>query len=240
MDSAQHKSRGYNASLPARLQVANTIHTMSAIKDGHDIRKWSATARRELAASDEVIIYNQQGDAVSAAPKLALVVVSSVFRDFFRDSPDAQGVKFPAIVDDAAVCTLIAWLRDILHCGGKFGVSLPTYRTDLLKIRHAAHVLGMDLYTRHFCKAYKDDLRNRTPPIDECELIERIAIEPVDDALIGLGERLAYLRRRGDFNETSITILAQFLTTHPKIAQAVYAADARSAHVRGTTGQGMK
>jgi hypothetical protein len=182
--------------------------------------------------SDAVTIMNQNGNVIAAAPKLALVVVSSVFRDFFETNSEAKGCKIPSSVDDAAVVALVAWLKAITTSVGKFGVSLPNSNEDLIKTRHAAYTLGMELYVRHFCKAYKDDLRNRTSSMVECDIAERIALEPVDDLLIALGERLAYLRRRREFNENSIAKLAEFLKTHPKLAQSVNAADTRAALAR--------
>jgi len=232
MDSGKYKSSGYNASLPARLQVDNTIRLMQDMKGGNDIRQWSGTTRRELELSEQVDIVNDNGDFIATAPKLALVVVSSVFRDHFNNTPEAKFVKIDPSLDDSAVAFLAAWVKAIVRSTGKFGVGLPPLNTDLIKVRHAAHFLGMELYVRHFQKAYKDDLRNRTPPMEECVLLERCVVGPVDDMMTGLGERLAYLRRRGDFDAGSIAKLAEFLQGHPVIAQAVYDADVRAAKAR--------
>lgn len=230
IDSTNHKCRSYNAPLPARLQVDAVGRAMSTLS--HDMRQWPAGPRREIALSDVVTIVNQKDEVISVAPKLALVVVSSVFRDYFDANPGAKGYKIPAIIDDEAFKALVEWLTSITRGGDKFGVALPTSNMDLIKVRHAAHTLGMEQYVRHFCRAYKDHLRRRTPLMDECELVERLALEPVDDLLVALGERLAYLRRRGEFNEEFIAMLAEFMKVHPKLARAVFAADERSARAR--------
>jgi hypothetical protein len=235
VDGANYKSSGYTATLPAHVQVRKTIDTMATLKDGHDIRSWSATARKELTASSDVDVMNQQGDIIGTAPKLGLVVVSRVFRAHLEAHPDVQQVKVSSpSIDEQAVGVLLAWVKSILRTGGKFGVGVPGSPTQLIKIRHAAHKLGMEQYVRHFQKVYKDGLRTRYPLPDECDLIERLAVGPVDDMVTSVGERLAYLRRRGEFDAASIAALAEFIKTHPMIQKAVLDADLRAAHVRQT------
>ncbi|KAF2824849.1 hypothetical protein CC86DRAFT_383622 [Ophiobolus disseminans] len=227
-----NSSRGYNVTLPSRLQVDNIVQMMKILPDGHDIRRWPEKNRKELAVSEVVNLVNENDGIIASAPKLALVVASPDFREFFMKTPDANLVKVHPSVDEASVRALTAWLTSIVNSAGKFGVSLPDPNDELIKIRHAAHALGMELFVRHFCKSYKDDLRNRRPSLEECELLERCAVGPVDDMITGMGERLAYLRRRGDFSATFITTLAVFLQAHPVTARAVYDADERAARTR--------
>ena len=235
MDTANYKSRGFNASQPAHIQIANTIQTMKTLKNGHDIRQWSGTARKELILGGDVDIVNTDGDIIGTAPKLALVVVSSAFRAHLEKVPDADKIKVShSAIDQDSIRFLLDWVKSILRSSAKFGVGIPGSNIDLIKVRHTANLLEMDLYVRHFTKAYKEDLRNRIPPTSECELLERRAVGASDEMITAVGERLAYLRRRGEFNAASVAALAAFLDTHDKIRKAVNDADLRAAHTRRT------
>ncbi|KAH7070670.1 hypothetical protein BKA63DRAFT_392039, partial [Paraphoma chrysanthemicola] len=188
--------RGYMASQPAHVQIRNTIQTMNTLKDGKDIRAWSTNARKELSTSSEVDVVNVKGDIIGTAPKLALVVVSRVFREHFEAHPEATQVKITSLsIDSQAVSVLLVWVHSILRNAGTFGVAIPKppLPSYLIKVRHAAYKLGMEQYTRHFQKVYKDNLRGRSPLPTECNLLERLAVEPADDMVTGVGERLAYL-----------------------------------------------
>ncbi|KAF2032369.1 hypothetical protein EK21DRAFT_87233 [Setomelanomma holmii] len=231
-DGANYKSRGYTATLPAYIQVRKTIDMMNTLKDGSNICAWSGTARRELFAGGDVDVVDDAGNIIGTSPKLALVVVSRMFREHFEAHPDAKQVKITSTTIDAqAVDVLLGWVKSILNGNGKWGVSVPASPLRLIKVRHAAYELSMHQYIRHFQRTYKDGLRDRTPNPEECGLMERCAIGPKDDMVTGLGERLAYLRRRGEFNAASIAALADFLKDHPMIKQAVMDADYRAANL---------
>jgi hypothetical protein len=126
-----------------------------------------------------------------------------------------------------AVKVLLEYVNSITRGSGKFGVKVPGLNTDLITLRHAALLLGMESYVRHFAWAYKSGLRDRTPPMTECDLLERSSARPTDDLVTAMSERLAYLRRRKLFNANSIQALLTFLASHDKIREAVANADLR-------------
>lgn len=116
MDTANHKSVSFIATQPAHVQIRKTLDTMTAL--GGDLRKWNGSARKELRYG---------GDITGTAPKLALVVVSSVFRDYLENKPDAVQVKIVlAGVEDAAVAVLLKWTNTMVNnLSAKFGVGIP-------------------------------------------------------------------------------------------------------------------
>jgi hypothetical protein len=81
MAESNIKSIGFNATLPTRIQVENTIDTINKLKDGNDLRQWSQSARKELLLGGNIEITNNNGEIIGEAPKLALAVVSSTFRE---------------------------------------------------------------------------------------------------------------------------------------------------------------
>jgi hypothetical protein len=228
MDSTNHKSVGFNATQPFHIQMDKTMDIVKAL--GDDIRKWNASARKELRYGGDVDVLDANHDIIGSAPKLALVVVSTTFRDYLENKPEATQVKIalPDVEDDA-VAVLIKWTNTMVHnVSAKFGVGIPGFNVDLIKVRFAAHKLGMEKYISHFGRAYKDGLRYRTPPSEECALLERLAIGADDDLVNGAGARLAHLRRTRQFDAATLSSLTVFLNANAKMRAAVQAADSRS------------
>jgi hypothetical protein len=58
---------------------------------------------------------------------------------------------------------------------------------DLINVRYAAQVLGMDLYVRHFVRAYKTGLRTRTPDPSELKIIAAQSHAGKDDMVDAVG-----------------------------------------------------
>ena len=227
MDTTNHKSVGYAATQPAHVQIRMVLDTVKAL--GDDIRKWSATARN-LRHVGTVDVEDEQGNLIGTAPKLALLVVSTVFRQHFVKSPDSTKVKISTPkIENAAMALILKWVHTMIgNPTAKHGLHIPGPNIDLIKVRYAAIKLGMGQYIGHFNRAYKNDLRARTPTQDECIVLERLAIDSDDELVVAAGERLGYLRRTRQMLPVTITALAAFLESSPNMRASVEAADHRA------------
>ncbi|KAF1842952.1 uncharacterized protein K460DRAFT_407324 [Cucurbitaria berberidis CBS 394.84] len=230
MQNTKAPARGYNAAQPAHVQVQNTIENMRNMRDGKDLRKYSKSARKELLLGGTIDIMTKDGKTViGAVPKLALVVASSTFRTYLEKSPNSSSVKISnTSIDVSAVSVLLIWLNAITKSVGKYGVTIPDSNDDLIKIRYAAQMLGMDPYVTHLVKAYKDDLRLRTPPPSECTLLEQCTVYKNDEMINAMGARLAYLRRTGSFGKEDLIVLTELFKDNKNIGDAAQRADARA------------
>jgi hypothetical protein len=96
MDNANFKARDYAASLFHRIRINNTIDAMDKMEGGHDIRKYSASARKELSSAGDIDVMTKDGkQIISVVPKLALVVAFSKIRDILQGEPDAAFIRIP-------------------------------------------------------------------------------------------------------------------------------------------------
>jgi hypothetical protein len=233
VDSTVHKSLGFTATQSSRVQVANTIATLNQL--GGNIHNWSRTARKELTYGDMVDVVNAKGDIIGLAPKVALIVMSQAFRAHFEATPDSAQIKITdANGEDKAVFFLLNWIIKTINTAPfrpneHVRVPIPGSNGDLIKLRYAAHKLGMQHHVTHFPGTYKYHLRDRVPAVEECALLDRLALGTDDELVMAVAGRMAYMRRTGAFNPTQIATLAAFLGTHANIGQAVEAADRRSA-----------
>jgi hypothetical protein len=225
MDSASHKSLGFTATQSSSVQVANTIATVNQL--GEKIRNWSRTARKELTLGDMVDVVKASDDIIGLAPKAALIVLSQAFRTHFEAAPESKQIKITdANVDDKAVFCLLNWIVKIINADAfrpneHVRLAIPCSNDDLIKLRYAAHKLGMQQYVAHFPGTYKYHLRTRTPDMAECALLDRMALGADDELIMAVGGRLAHLRRTGAFNQAQLAALSNFLGTHGNIRNAV-------------------
>jgi hypothetical protein len=209
-------------------QVQNAITNVKLF--GKDLRNWSGSARRELLVGGWVNVLNGKGNLIAASPKLALVVASPVFRNYFEANPKATQVRLTnPNFEHAAVNLLVQWVTAIAnHPSGRFGPDAPQDHMHLIKARYVAHKLGMEYCVGHFNMKYKQALRERTPSTNECILHERLFLGDKDELLTAVGSRLAYIRRRNLFNDAQLAALARFCQNNEHVGQAVDAADLRA------------
>jgi hypothetical protein len=115
--------------LPDRVQINNTIDATKTVEGGHGIRKYSASARKDLSSAGEIDIMTKNGkQIILVVPKLALVVVSSTFRDYLLAKPDAPSIRISEELLPDSVLDLLRWVNAILRTpNGKFGVQVPKY-----------------------------------------------------------------------------------------------------------------
>jgi hypothetical protein len=99
------------------------------VEGGHGIRKYSASARKDLSSAGEIDIMTKNGkQIILVVPKLALVVVSSTFRDYLLAKPDAPSIRISEELLPDSVLDLLRWVNAILRTpNGKFGVQVPKY-----------------------------------------------------------------------------------------------------------------
>ncbi|KAH4112664.1 hypothetical protein HBI24_235800 [Parastagonospora nodorum] len=227
MDTTNHKSIGHAATQPAHVQIRLVLDTIKAL--GDDIRKWSVTAR-SLRHGGNVDVEDGQGNLIGTAPKLALLVVSTIFRQHLEDKTDSTKVKISiSNIDNAAVAVILKWVNTMIgNPTAKHGIHVPGSNIDLIKVRYAAIKLGMGPYVRHFGRAYQSDLRYRTPTQDECFVLERLATTLNDEFLVHASERLGYLRRTRQMVPDTIAALAAFLESSPYMRASVQLADNRA------------
>jgi hypothetical protein len=209
---------------------------MNSMRDGYDIRTYSASARKELLSGGNIdICKKESSEIIAVVPKLALVVISKTVRDYLVANPDTTTFFAQAHIEGGAVAHLIKWVNDIIRASDKkFGVPVPIRDDEadhlfIIQVRYAAQVLGMELYVRHFIRAYKESLRQRTPLPYEIETLQHLSHGDVkDDMVEALGERLGYLRRIGQFSASQLPMVQRILTENPKVAKAVQQADERA------------
>jgi hypothetical protein len=118
------------------------------------------------------------------------------------------------------------WVNAITRASDKnSGVPVPIRHDEadhmfVIQVRYAAQVLGMELYVRHFVQAYKESLRQRMPLPYEIEFLQRVSRgDGKDDMVDALGERLAYLRRIGQFSASQLSAVQQMLVKTPRSAR---------------------
>lgn len=207
---------------------------MVAIPARNDIRHWPLAERALLSVSASVKIVHPNRGIISSAPRLALMVISTFFRNKIIADRTATSITIDASIDAPAVRELVVFISNAIQTDSRAGVSVPSNDADLIMVRYAAHMLGMEMYVRHFCKTYKDNLRNRGPDPNEFDLMERCRVDDFDDMMTGLGERVAYKRRKGDYPPVTIASLAAYLQVHESLHKAVMDADLRAAQVAAT------
>lgn len=215
-------------------RIRTTIGTLELL--GNDIRNWPDLTRKELLLSDPVTILDAEGDIMATAPKLTLVVVSPVFREYFTAHPEAlQVMVYISDIEAVAVQHIVKWIDGITtKHDRRFGIGVPITDVELIKVRYAACKFGMETYVRHFIRPYRESLRARVPTFDECILVARLAICEDDELLVALGERLGYLRRMNRFTEREEVELQEFLEEHEEVRNAVEKADARTKRARSS------
>jgi hypothetical protein len=233
MDTTNHKSLGFTASQPVHVQVRDTMDTIKAL--GDDLHKWNHSALKGVRYSGDIDVVNSKGDILDTAPKLALVVASSVFRQHLEANPTFECVEVKDLnIEEAVVTLLLNYVKTMVgNSTAKFGINISSSNVDLIKLRYAAIKLGMEMYVRHFIRAYKDDVCEHTPPADECVLLKRLCLGPNGDVVNAAGARLAYLHRVKQLNAAGIAALGTFLQGNANLRAAVTTADSRS-HTRRT------
>ncbi|EAT77910.2 hypothetical protein SNOG_14718 [Parastagonospora nodorum SN15] len=146
MDTTNHKSIGHAATQPAHVQIRLVLDTIKAL--GDDIRKWSVTAR-SLRHGGNVDVEDGQGNLIGTAPKLALLVVSTIFRQHFEDKKQTLGkVKESILPTIDKACRGCHFSR-----GSNMMIGQPDYQPghsrslspniDLIKVCYASIKLGM-------------------------------------------------------------------------------------------------
>lgn len=227
MDTSNHKSVGYFATQPPKVQ--SRIVTKNISTFGENIRLWPAAARKELAHGPFMDITSRAHGLIGTAPKLLLTVVSTGFRSFFASSPNSTSITIQdANVSPASISALLKWAKELVaDPSAKYGVKMPEFHADMFRLYYAAKKLGMEQYVSYFHRIYRDAVRQRTPSREECGVLEQLCVG-LDGAFINdAAARLAYLRRNKLFVGGEIKAFAEFLKFNPNMQAAVQAADER-------------
>jgi hypothetical protein len=226
------------------------------MKGGQDIRNWALSARKGLplaenvtlllkkAPSEQLVEANKKmGNKLPpkdefqpfAAPKLAMVVTSSLLREYFEVNPAAVKVKIiNERITAQALSILTEWmktaitaykLRDIIYPKDDFKA--------VLDLRVAAEALGMGQYVRHIVDGYRSTLYDRVPSHEEALTIINHRIGDEDALLFALDSRLAHLYRvsnKDQFSPRNKEVWDDALrhVEFQKIREAMAVADTRS------------
>ena len=194
---ARAQPHGFVASLTPEGQINKVIADMNNLKDGHDLCKWSASARKELTPF--LTITFQVGDRPAPyvrVPKLALIVASPVVRAHFVKNPTSTKAKFTyADVSLEAVHNIAKWLKDVCMVPQFPEIPVPNDTYDALKLRLTANTLGMERYVGHIDACYIDGVANRVPSLQEITQVVDNTRGEDDAILIALANRLSYLCR---------------------------------------------
>jgi hypothetical protein len=86
----------------------------------------------------------------------------------------------------------------------------------------------MELYVRHFVRAYKTGMWERTPTTHELDTIEALSPAGNDDMLDAVAERMVYLLRVGWINPIKLPAVQESLERCIKINKAVKDTNARA------------
>jgi hypothetical protein len=195
--------RGLIASLTPEGQVSKVMADMNSLKGGHDLRNWSASARKELMPSLTIAL--QVGADASSRiymPKLALVAISPVVCAYLKKDPSAVTAKFvhPDISREAVV-VLAQWLKDISSQADFPELPIPEDMNDFWKLRLTAYTLGMEQYTDHFDNYYANDVEYRAPDLEEIAAVVENTRDSKDAILGALANQISYLCRYNKVSE---------------------------------------
>jgi hypothetical protein len=170
---------------------------MEKLKDGKNLRAWSASARKELTPAVTVTLVVGSGATSNVyVPKLAFMVASPVIRSYFSEKPSAVKAKFVnAKVSLDAVHRIAKWLKDVCLERDFPELPVPDDLEEALKLRLTAYALGMERYTGHFDACYIDAIEDRVPPLKELDIVIENMCKKDDVVLAALANRLGYLCR---------------------------------------------
>ncbi|KAF1842953.1 uncharacterized protein K460DRAFT_356744 [Cucurbitaria berberidis CBS 394.84] len=221
----------------SRVRVQNTIRVINNLRGGEDIANYSLSARKELASSDTVdIVLGAAADKIEGVPKLALLVLSTTFRQYIEEKPEAAEIKVvSASIHLPSVAILMNWVKDVASSKTHYIIKVPVPATlvDKVKLIHAAHILGMSRYIDIVIKRFKEEVRSQIPRPEDCAEFEQYAISADHEIIKAVGERFGYLLRTYKFPGDR-KMLTNFLARHEIFDKAVRDADARSLAKRAT------
>ena len=82
---------------------------MNKMRDGYDIRNYSASARKELLSGGTIEIRKKEGiEIIAVVPRLALVVTSRAARHYLVSHPEATAIcPSQDHIEDRAVAHLM-------------------------------------------------------------------------------------------------------------------------------------
>jgi hypothetical protein len=146
---------------------------MDNLKDGYNLRAWSASARKGLTPALSVTLVVGDGPKSDIhVPKLPFIVASPVIRNYFLAKPSAFKAKFvhPNISMNA-IDKIANWLKDVCLQQNFPELPVPDDIGDALKLRLTAHTLGMEAFTGHFDACYADALEDRVPTLREIDIV---------------------------------------------------------------------
>lgn len=207
---------GYAAKLSHSIQITNQVALMNTMKGGQDVRNWALSARKELSLagnafllikkepSEDVLKAHQKAGTTlppkdefqsCAVPKLAIVITSSLLREYFENKPEASKVKIAnKRITATALSYLTEWVKSICSAPKIFDVICPQDDfSGALDIRVAAEALGMGQYVQHIAKGYSKAVCERVPTTTEAQIVLEHAIGEEDALLVALAGRLAHL-----------------------------------------------
>lgn len=187
--------RGYVAALTPEGQVNKVITDIKNLKDGDDLRCWSASARKEL--SPFLTIPLQVGpDETSRVymPKQALLAASPVVRNYFQQNPTLTTAKFThKDIFTVAMKRIAKWLKAVCLEADFPELNMPEDLKEFMELRLTAHTLGMERYVEHFDYYYIDDIDCQRPSLAEIVIVVDYTRKDDDPILVALANRLGYL-----------------------------------------------
>jgi hypothetical protein len=189
--------RGFVAGLTPEGQVNKVVADMNNLKDGYDLRNWSASARKELTPALTVKLLVGKVPATEVhVPKLALIVASPVVRAHFVKNPAEMQAKFiHADVSLDAVQQISEWLKEVCHKSEFPEIPVPEDLEAALKLRLTAHTLGMQRYVDHIEVRYLEGVTKRAPTLQEVAVVVDNTREKNDPIMVALANQLSYICR---------------------------------------------
>jgi hypothetical protein len=186
---------------------------------GNDIRKWSASARTELAPFNTTTleIHSQSKIHTIPVPQLAFLVTSPRARARLAENPQTRRfvITSPKLTI-RAVRAIAAWLREICVNDEVHDIVVPDNTVswqNALELRMSAITLDMESYVRHIEHQYTRSMIGKEINFAEVQIVVNTACNEDDSIMIALASSLSYLvqyhKLSGDQEVQLVTQLAR-------------------------------
>lgn len=214
-------------------EVQDIIRMIRNTQRGKTISIYHLRTRKEITYSKATVAVvlgvGADADRLEGVPKLALLVTSTIFREYIEKKPEVTEVKVVSpSINLAAAANLLNWIKDVAHSEEEViaQVPVPASLVDKAQLVHAAHVLGMSSYVNHVIKSFKEDIRSQIPSPQDCKAFDTYSVSADDEIIKAVGERFGYLLRNHKF-PGSRKMLSDFLANNEWLTKAIRDADAR-------------
>jgi hypothetical protein len=211
---ANHRARGHLNALSPSAQMKKVMADQDNLRDGRDLRKWSASARKELNSSLTVTGHIKADGKITEVqlPCLVFLAASPTFRTHVENGEKQLIFNHPYIYVDA-VKAISKWLRRVCDERAFPELPVPEDLIDGLKVRQTAIVLGMRQYVEHIEERYIQSLGDRVPTVDEVNVVIDYSYVhfDIDPIVVALAKRLSQICRDHEVEQEQEIVFGNML-----------------------------